>query len=83
MKWLGRLSVLAVVAVLLAGGVLAVQMLRSLPKLDGTVQLPGLNQPVSIGRISSMIAVFGLAPTNCFTNLPPWKIPRSGIEVTL
>jgi penicillin amidase len=31
MKWLGRLSVLAVVAVLLVGGVLAVQMLRSLP----------------------------------------------------
>ncbi len=53
MKWLGRLSVLLVVAVLLAGGVLAVQMLRSLPRLDGSLQLPGLAQPVSIGRDAS------------------------------
>jgi penicillin amidase len=53
MKWLGRLSVLAVVAVLFAGSVLAVQMLRSLPRLDGTLQLPGLAKPVSIGRDAS------------------------------
>jgi penicillin amidase len=53
MKWLGRLSVLAVVTVLLAGGVLAVQMLRSLPQLDGQLQLPGLSEPVIIGRDAS------------------------------
>jgi penicillin amidase len=53
MKWLGRLSVLAVVTVLLVGGVLAVQMLRSLPQLDGQLQLPGLAEPVSIGRDAS------------------------------
>ena len=53
MKLLGRLSVLAVVAVLLVGGVLAVQMLRSLPQLDGQLQLPGLTEPVSIGRDAS------------------------------
>jgi penicillin amidase len=41
---------LAVLAVLFAGGVLAVQMLRSLPQLDGQWQLPGLAEPVSIGR---------------------------------
>jgi penicillin G amidase len=53
MKWLGRLSVLAVVAVLLVGAVLAVQMLRSLPQLNGQLQLPGLTEPVSIGRDAS------------------------------
>lgn len=53
MKWLGRLSVLVVVAVLLVGGVLAVHMLRSLPRLDGQLQLPGLSEPVSIGRDAS------------------------------
>jgi penicillin G amidase len=68
MKWLGRLSVLAVVAVLLAGGVLAVQMLRSLPKLDGTVQLPGLNQPVSIGRDNSDVTHIQAA-----TALEAWR----------
>jgi len=53
MKWLGRLVLLAVAMVLLAGGLLSVQMLRSLPRLDGTVQLPGLSAPVSIGRDTS------------------------------
>ena len=53
MKWLGRLSVFMVVAVLFVGGVLALQMLRSLPRLDGTLQLPGLTKPVSIGRDAS------------------------------
>jgi len=38
MKWLGRLVLLAVAMVLLAGGLLSVQMLRSLPRLDGTVR---------------------------------------------
>jgi penicillin amidase len=53
MKWLGRLSVLAVVVVLLVGGVVAVQMLRSMPQLHGTLQLPGLSQPVMVGRDAS------------------------------
>ncbi len=50
MKWLGRLSVLAIGLLMLVGGVLSVQVLRSLPQLDGTLQLPGLAAPVSIGR---------------------------------
>lgn len=53
MKWLGRLSLLAIAVVLLAGGWLSVQMLRSLPQLDGTLQLPGLTAPVHIGRDAS------------------------------
>ena len=53
MKWLGRLSLLAVLAIVFAGGVLAVQMLRSLPRLDGALQLPGLVKSVSIGRDAS------------------------------
>jgi len=50
MKWLGRLTVLAIVALLLAGGVLSVQMLRSMPQLDGTLRLTVLSAPVQIGR---------------------------------
>lgn len=53
MRWLRQLSVFTVVAALLAGGALAVQMLRSLPQLDGQWQLPVLAEPVSIGRDAS------------------------------
>ncbi len=53
MKWLGRLSVFAVVVVLSVGGVLAVLMLRSFPQLHGTLHLPGLSKPVTVGRDSS------------------------------
>lgn len=53
MKWLGRIGLMTVVILLLAGGVLAVQMLRSMPRLDGTLHLPGLGAPVSIGRDAS------------------------------
>ena len=53
MKWLRRLSLFVVMAILIAGGVLAVQVIRSFPKLDGTLQLPGLAKPVSIGRDAS------------------------------
>ena len=53
MKWLGRLTVLAIVALLLAGGVLSVQMLRSMPQLDGTLRLTVLSAPVHIGRDAS------------------------------
>lgn len=53
MKWAGRLSLLVVVVCLLAGGGLSVQLLRSLPQLDGTRQLPGLSAPVSIVRDAS------------------------------
>ena len=53
MKWLGRLTVLAIVALLLAGGVLSVQMLRSMPQLDGTLRLAVLSAPVHIGRDAS------------------------------
>ena len=53
MKWLGRLTVLAIAAFLLAGGVFSVQMIRSLPQLDGTLRLPGLSGSVHIGRDES------------------------------
>ncbi len=50
MKWAGRLCLLLVAAILALGGVLAVHLLRSLPKLDGTVKLSGLSAPASISR---------------------------------
>ena len=53
MKWLGRLSVLAITAFLVFGGVVSVHILRSMPQLDGTLKLPGLLAPVQIGRDAS------------------------------
>ena len=50
MKWIGRLVLLLLAAVLAAGGVLAVHLLRSLPQLDGRLQLVGLSAPASITR---------------------------------
>ena len=50
MKWMGRLVVLLLAAVLVVGGVVAVHLLRSLPKLDGQVKLQGLSAPVTITR---------------------------------
>jgi penicillin amidase len=53
MKWLGRLALLCVVAALAAGGVVSVQLLRSMPKLDGQASLKGLNGPVQVTRDAS------------------------------
>lgn len=53
MKWLGRLALLCVVAALGAGGVVSVQVVRSLPKLDGQASLKGLNGPVQVTRDAS------------------------------
>ncbi|MGV0960411.1 MAG: penicillin acylase family protein [Limnohabitans sp.] len=50
MKWIGRLVLLLLAAVLVAGGALAVHLLRGLPQLDGQVPLAGLSAPVSITR---------------------------------
>lgn len=50
MKWLGRLALLCVVMALAAGGVVSVQLLRSLPQLDGQLQLAGLSAPATITR---------------------------------
>ena len=50
MKWIGRLVLLLLAAVLVAGGALAVHLLRSLPQLDGQIKLAGLSGPVSIRR---------------------------------
>ena len=50
MKWIGRLVLLLLAAVLIAGGVLAVHLLRSLPQLDGRLQLAGLSAPATISR---------------------------------
>ena len=53
MKWFGRLALLGLVAALSAGGLVSVQLLRSMPKLDGQVKLQGLKAPVQISRDSS------------------------------
>jgi len=50
MKWIGRLVLLLLAAVLVAGGFLAVHLLRSLPQLDGSVHLRGLSAPATISR---------------------------------
>ncbi len=50
MKWIGRLVLLLLAAVLVAGGFLAVHLLRSLPQLDGSVHLTGLSAPATITR---------------------------------
>ena len=50
MKWIARLVLLLLAAVLVAGGFLAVHLLRSLPQLDGSVHLTGLSAPATISR---------------------------------
>ncbi len=50
MTWIGRLVLLLLAALLVAGGVLAVHLLRSLPQLDGQHQLAGLSAPATITR---------------------------------
>jgi penicillin amidase len=50
MKWIGRLVLLLLAAVLVAGGVLAVHLLRSMPQLDGQLKLAGLSGQVTITR---------------------------------
>ena len=50
MKWFGRAVVALVVLALAAGGVVMVQMVRSLPRLDGRLQLPGLQATVQVTR---------------------------------
>lgn len=53
MKWIARLGVALVMAVLVIGGVLAVQTLRSLPQLSGQLTLTGLSQAVEVRRDTS------------------------------
>lgn len=53
MKWIGRLALLLTLGVLLAGGVLNVQMLRSLPALDGQLTRTGLQAPAMVRRDAS------------------------------
>jgi penicillin amidase len=50
MKWIGRLVLWLLAAVLVAGGALAVHLLRSMPQLDGQLKLAGLSAPASITR---------------------------------
>jgi penicillin amidase len=50
MKWFGRLALLLTLVALLAGAVFSVQMVRSLPALDGQHTLPGLSSPVMVRR---------------------------------
>ncbi len=50
MKWIGRLVLLLLAALLVAGGVLAVHLLRSIPQLNGQLKLSGLGGNVTITR---------------------------------
>jgi penicillin amidase len=50
MKWIGRLFLLLLAALLVAGGVLVVHLLRSMPQLNGQLKLAGLSGDVTITR---------------------------------
>ena len=50
MVWLGRLAIAVLVLGLTAGGVVSVGAVRSLPILDGQMQLQGLSSPVQVRR---------------------------------
>ncbi|WP_416561214.1 penicillin acylase family protein [Limnohabitans sp. yimb22184] len=53
MKWIARILLVAVVALLAAGGALSVHLLRGMPQLDGEISLQGLSGPVQITRDAS------------------------------
>ncbi len=53
MTWLGRIVLLLIALVLVAGGVVSVHLLRGLPQLDGEVRLQGLSGSVQITRDGS------------------------------
>ena len=53
MKWLFRAAWALLVVVLLMGAAAAVLVRRSLPTLDGELQLPGLRAPVSVRHDAS------------------------------
>lgn len=53
MKWIARILLVAVVALLAAGGALSVHLLRGMPQLDGEISLKGLSGPVQITRDAS------------------------------
>ncbi|PUE43612.1 penicillin acylase family protein [Limnohabitans sp. Hippo3] len=53
MKWIARILLVAVVALLAAGGALSVHLLRGMPQLDGETSLKGLSGPVQITRDAS------------------------------
>lgn len=53
MKWIARILLAAVAALLTAGGAISVQLLRGMPQLDGEAQLQGLSGAVQITRDAS------------------------------
>ena len=53
MKWLARAGLVALMALLVTGGVLNVAALRSLPQLDGQLSLKGLGTAVRVTRDAS------------------------------
>lgn len=53
MKWIARILLVAVVALLAAGGALSVHLLRGMPQLDGETSLKCLSGPVQITRDAS------------------------------
>ena len=50
MKWLARACLLVLLVLLVAGGVVNVSALRSLPQLDGQLPLKGLSADVQVSR---------------------------------
>ncbi len=53
MKWIARLALALLVSALALGGVVMVQAIHSLPRLDGALALGGLSQPVQVRRDAS------------------------------
>ena len=53
MKWLARAGLVALMALLVSGGVVNVAALRSLPQLDGQLKLQGLGAEVKVTRDAS------------------------------
>lgn len=50
MKWLVRIPLILVLVVMLAAGVAMLWLRSSLPQTEGTVEIPGLESPVTITR---------------------------------
>ena len=60
MKWLARAGLVALMALLAAGGVVNVAALRSLPQLDGELHLKGLGANVQVSRDAADVTHIGL-----------------------
>jgi penicillin amidase len=77
MKWIARILLAAVAAVLAAGGVISVHLLRGMPQLDGDLHVKGLSAPVHITRDASDVTHMKRATP--WTLGAPWALytPKS------